>query len=163
MRMSLSRRDGLFGDPGADTIHRRGQRKHVTQSVVSILLSWLDLSYIYYYLVWYQVSIASIYIYTMLTIYTTLIFERDSTPDKQPFSLQFHVPIFAFQVQTLLPIIIKWHHVFQITYGWPFPRPDHNHHRRQHGNLLPRVGHGHEQWAPRARCTPTPSLNLRVR
>ena len=44
----------------------------------------------------------------MLTIYTTLLIysERDSAPDKQPFSLQFHVPFFAFQVQTLLPIII---------------------------------------------------------
>ena len=72
MRMSLSRRDGLFGDPGADTIHGRGQREHVTQSVVSIII----LTYIYYYLVWYQVSIASIYIYTMLTIYTTLITSR---------------------------------------------------------------------------------------
>ena len=55
MRMSLSRRDGLFGDPGADTIHGRGQREHVTQSVVSIII----LTYIYYYLVWYQISIES--------------------------------------------------------------------------------------------------------
>ena len=67
MRMSLSRRDGLFGDPGADTIHGRGQREHVTQSVVSIII----LTYIYYYyLVWYQISIESIYVY--LSIYTTL-------------------------------------------------------------------------------------------
>ena len=74
--MSLSRRDGLFGDPGADTIHGRGQREHVTtQSVVSIII----LTYIYYYLVWYQVSIASIYIYTMLTIYTTLNTSRQLT------------------------------------------------------------------------------------
>ena len=60
MRMSLSRRDGLFGDPGADTIHGRGQREHVTQSVVSIII----LTYIYYYFVSYQVSIKSIYIFT---------------------------------------------------------------------------------------------------
>ena len=67
MRMSLSWRDGLFGDPGADTIHGRGQREHVTQSVVSIII----LTYIYYYyLVWYQISIESIYVY--LSIYTTL-------------------------------------------------------------------------------------------
>ena len=67
MCMSLSRRDGLFGDPGADTIHGRGQREHVTQSVVSIII----LTYIYYYyLVWYQISIESIYVY--LSIYTTL-------------------------------------------------------------------------------------------
>ena len=67
MRMSLSRRDGLFGDPGADTIHGRGQREHVTQSVVSIII----LTYIYYYyLVWYQISIESTYVY--LSIYTTL-------------------------------------------------------------------------------------------
>ena len=72
MRMSLSRRDGLFGDPGADTIHGRGQREHVTQSVVSIII----LTYIYYHLVSYHVSIESIYIYTMLTIYTTLITSR---------------------------------------------------------------------------------------
>ena len=59
MRMSLSRRDGLFGDPGADTIHGRGQREHVTQSVVSIII----LTYIYYYyLVWYQISFESIYV-----------------------------------------------------------------------------------------------------
>ena len=70
MRMSLSRRDGLFGDPGADTIHGRGQREHVTQSVVSIII----LTYIYYYyLVWYQISIESIYVYLDIYIhYTTL-------------------------------------------------------------------------------------------
>ena len=67
MRMSLSRRDGLFGDPGADTIHVRGQREHVTQSVVSIIIL---IYYIYYHLVWYQISIESIYVY--LSIYTTL-------------------------------------------------------------------------------------------
>ena len=35
MRMSLSRLNGLLGDPGADTIHGRGQREHVTCDTVS--------------------------------------------------------------------------------------------------------------------------------
>ena len=45
MRMSLSRRDGLFGDPGADTVHGRGQREHVTCDIVSCQYYYLDLQY----------------------------------------------------------------------------------------------------------------------